>query len=197
MSEDRVERAGGGSQVGELPFVLCSGREEELTRCIPGLCGALCRGAFGRGGAVLRLLQEGSSADGATGQVDLVMAELLSDKKIAKATCVLCISLSLGSRKLISRDDRHNISAFRLTTNGLSLQDNDDDGENAAGSRLAHLLTLLVRPAPRGSEQGERADESTPRRKSKTSSSSSLDGTAGSSELPLVCPSEHPANLPS
>ncbi|ORY80678.1 ribosomal protein S5 domain 2-type protein [Leucosporidium creatinivorum] len=57
-------------------------------------------------------------------EVHLVLSTLLSDKKIAKAT--------------------HNISAFRFTTpSGTSHQDNDDDGESAAGSRLAHLLSLL------------------------------------------------------
>lgn len=54
-------------------------------------------------------------------------------------------------KELISCDGRHNISAYRITKDGLSLQDNDDDGENAAGSRLAHLLTLLVRSICRGS----------------------------------------------
>lgn len=40
---------------------------------------------------------------------------------------------------------RHNISAYQFTTaSGTRHADNDDDGETAAGSRLAHLLTLLV-----------------------------------------------------
>ncbi|KAM0792699.1 hypothetical protein ACM66B_002479 [Microbotryomycetes sp. NB124-2] len=56
-------------------------------------------------------------------EVQAVMTRLLSDKKIARAT--------------------HNISAFRFTTrDGISHADNDDDGESAAGGRLAHLLTL-------------------------------------------------------
>jgi len=47
-----------------------------------------------------------------------------TDKKVAKAT--------------------HNITAYRIhTPDGLSYQDNDDDGETAAGSRLAHLLELV------------------------------------------------------
>lgn len=52
------------------------------------------------------------------------MSTLLSNSKIAKAT--------------------HNISAHRfLSPDGIQHQDNDDDGESAAGSRLAHLLQLL------------------------------------------------------
>ncbi|SCV72564.1 BQ2448_4101 [Microbotryum intermedium] len=59
-------------------------------------------------------------------EVDQVMSELLSDKKIAKAT--------------------HNISAFRYhdaQTHAL-YHDVDDDGETAAGGRLGHLLNLLA-----------------------------------------------------
>ncbi|GAA5844945.1 hypothetical protein JCM9279_000053 [Rhodotorula babjevae] len=57
-------------------------------------------------------------------EVDAVMDALLSNSKIARAT--------------------HNISAYQFTTeSGTRHADNDDDGESAAGSRLAHLLTLL------------------------------------------------------
>ncbi|BGP00849.1 Protein IMPACT-like protein [Rhodotorula toruloides] len=60
-------------------------------------------------------------------EVDAVMEALLSNNKIAKAT--------------------HNISAYQFTTaSGTRHADNDDDGETAAGSRLAHLLTLLDVP---------------------------------------------------
>ncbi|KAK6352458.1 eIF2 kinase Gcn2p negative regulator [Orbilia blumenaviensis] len=53
------------------------------------------------------------------------IAELIStDRKVAKAT--------------------HNITAFRIrTSEGIIYQDNDDDGETAAGSRLGHLLDLI------------------------------------------------------
>ncbi|KAJ3185263.1 eIF2 kinase Gcn2p negative regulator [Gaertneriomyces sp. JEL0708] len=38
----------------------------------------------------------------------------------------------------------HNITAYRIVReNGSVLQDNDDDGETAAGSRLAHLLQIM------------------------------------------------------
>ncbi|KAI5854438.1 RWD repeat domain-containing protein [Tricharina praecox] len=54
----------------------------------------------------------------------LVSALISGDKKIQKAT--------------------HNISAFRIVReNGVVVQDNDDDGETAAGSRLAHLLQVM------------------------------------------------------
>ncbi|GJN87864.1 hypothetical protein Rhopal_000819-T1 [Rhodotorula paludigena] len=60
-------------------------------------------------------------------EVDAVMDALLSNNKIARAT--------------------HNISAYQFTTaSGTRHADNDDDGETAAGSRLAHLLTLLDVP---------------------------------------------------
>ncbi|POY73496.1 hypothetical protein BMF94_3433 [Rhodotorula taiwanensis] len=60
-------------------------------------------------------------------EVDAVMDALLSNSKIARAT--------------------HNISAYQFTTpSGTRYADNDDDGETAAGSRLAHLLTLLDVP---------------------------------------------------
>ncbi|GAA5845171.1 hypothetical protein JCM11251_003706 [Rhodosporidiobolus azoricus] len=60
-------------------------------------------------------------------EVQAVMAELLSNSKIARAT--------------------HNISAYQFTTtDGIRRADNDDDGETAAGSRLAQLLTLLDVP---------------------------------------------------
>ncbi|CAG8505512.1 protein IMPACT [Rhizophagus irregularis DAOM 181602=DAOM 197198] len=57
-------------------------------------------------------------------QVKLVRSTLLLDKKIAKAS--------------------HNIMAYRIVQeNGIILQDNDDDGETAAGGRLLHLLQLV------------------------------------------------------
>ncbi|GAA5979190.1 hypothetical protein JCM10908_002833 [Rhodotorula pacifica] len=60
-------------------------------------------------------------------EIDAVMDALLSNSKIARAT--------------------HNISAYQFTTaSGTRHADNDDDGETAAGSRLAHLLTLLDVP---------------------------------------------------
>ncbi|KAI9275590.1 ribosomal protein S5 domain 2-type protein [Phascolomyces articulosus] len=56
-------------------------------------------------------------------QVRAVILKLLEDKKVAKAT--------------------HNIMAYRIVQpDGHILQDNDDDGESAAGGRLGHLLQL-------------------------------------------------------
>ncbi|KAJ1965737.1 hypothetical protein GGI12_000565 [Dipsacomyces acuminosporus] len=56
--------------------------------------------------------------------VEAVRSTLLQDKKIAQAT--------------------HNILAYRIRLeNGSISQDNDDDGEAAAGKRLAHLLQLV------------------------------------------------------
>ncbi|RYG52144.1 hypothetical protein EON67_01865 [archaeon] len=58
-------------------------------------------------------------------QVEAVMAELLSEPRIARAT--------------------HNIRAYRFVDAGTHARhaDNDDDGEDAAGGRLAHLLELM------------------------------------------------------
>lgn len=49
------------------------------------------------------------------------------------------------------RTDRHilkaahpTINAWRCEVEGVMHNDNDDDGESAAGSRLAHLLQILV-----------------------------------------------------
>jgi len=53
-----------------------------------------------------------------------LITSILTDKKLQKAT--------------------HNISAYRIVRdNGSVIQDNDDDGETAAGSRLAHLLQVM------------------------------------------------------
>jgi putative IMPACT (imprinted ancient) family translation regulator len=56
--------------------------------------------------------------------VKQILSLLLLDKKIARAT--------------------HNISAYRIKNqNGTIIADCDDDGETAAGSRLAHMLHVL------------------------------------------------------
>ena len=57
-------------------------------------------------------------------QVTLVVQELKTSRKIATAT--------------------HNIVAYRINdvTRGVHMQDCDDDGESAAGSRLLHLLQV-------------------------------------------------------
>ncbi|KZT42952.1 succinic semialdehyde dehydrogenase [Sistotremastrum suecicum HHB10207 ss-3] len=53
-----------------------------------------------------------------------ILRKLLSDRKIARAAHPV-------------------INAWRCRTNGVLHQDNDDDGETAAGGRLAHLLQIL------------------------------------------------------
>eukprot|EP00605_Chrysophyceae_sp_TOSAG23-4_P000318 GSChrysophyteH1.ASY1.ANO1.363.1 assembled CDS len=57
--------------------------------------------------------------------VEQFKEQLLSDKKIAKAT--------------------HNILAYRFTSDetGVCHHDSDDDGENAAGARIAEMLRLI------------------------------------------------------
>ncbi|KAH9821092.1 ribosomal protein S5 domain 2-type protein [Melampsora americana] len=56
-------------------------------------------------------------------QVKAIMNQILSDKKVARAT--------------------HNMYAWRCELNGHLHQDNDDDGESAAGSRMQHLLNIM------------------------------------------------------
>lgn len=59
-------------------------------------------------------------------QVSIVLRELKSNRKIATAT--------------------HNIVAYRIhdTDRHVFVQDCDDDGESAAGSRLLHLLQVHI-----------------------------------------------------
>ncbi|PVG00459.1 UPF0029-domain-containing protein [Serendipita vermifera] len=57
-------------------------------------------------------------------EVPQIIDYLLEDKYIAKATHPV-------------------IRAWRCEVNGILHQDNDDDGETAAGARLAHLLQIL------------------------------------------------------
>ncbi|KAG8900541.1 eIF2 kinase Gcn2p negative regulator [Tulasnella sp. 403] len=58
-------------------------------------------------------------------QVQPIINYLLSDRKIARAAHPV-------------------IHAWRVELDGIIHQDNDDDGETAAGARLAHLLQILV-----------------------------------------------------
>lgn len=64
-------------------------------------------------------------------EVPLVIHQLLGDKKIAKATHPVIHAYR------ISR------SATAAVSTSVILADNDDDGETAAGGRLAHLLQIL------------------------------------------------------
>ncbi|KAI8989912.1 UPF0029-domain-containing protein [Trametes punicea] len=57
-------------------------------------------------------------------QVPLILAHLMSDRRIARAAHPI-------------------INAWRCRVGNVLHQDNDDDGETAAGGRLAHLLQIL------------------------------------------------------
>jgi len=57
-------------------------------------------------------------------QVPQILTFLISDRRIAKATHPI-------------------INAWRCQVGNILYQDNDDDGESAAGGRLAHLLQIL------------------------------------------------------
>ncbi|GJE85019.1 UPF0029-domain-containing protein [Phanerochaete sordida] len=57
-------------------------------------------------------------------QVPIILAHLMSDRRIARAAHPI-------------------INAWRCQVGSVLHQDNDDDGETAAGGRLAHLLQIL------------------------------------------------------
>ncbi|GBE79825.1 Protein IMPACT homolog [Sparassis crispa] len=57
-------------------------------------------------------------------QVEMILAHLMSDRRIARATHPI-------------------INAWRCRVGNVLHQDNDDDGESAAGGRLSHLLQIL------------------------------------------------------
>ncbi|KAJ7337373.1 ribosomal protein S5 domain 2-type protein [Mycena albidolilacea] len=57
-------------------------------------------------------------------EVPIILAHLVSDRRIARAAHPV-------------------INAWRCQVSGVLHQDNDDDGETAAGGRLAHLLHIL------------------------------------------------------
>ncbi|KAI0364591.1 UPF0029-domain-containing protein [Pilatotrama ljubarskyi] len=57
-------------------------------------------------------------------QVPIILAHLMSDRRIARAAHPI-------------------INAWRCRVGNVLHQDNDDDGETAAGGRLAHLLQIL------------------------------------------------------
>jgi len=57
-------------------------------------------------------------------QVPLILAFLMADRRVAKAAHPI-------------------INAWRCRVGSVIYQDNDDDGESAAGGRLAHLLQIL------------------------------------------------------
>lgn len=54
----------------------------------------------------------------------MVLSHLMSDRRIARAAHPI-------------------INAWRCSVGGVLHQDNDDDGESAAGGRLAHLLQIM------------------------------------------------------
>ncbi|KAH7105599.1 ribosomal protein S5 domain 2-type protein [Auriculariales sp. MPI-PUGE-AT-0066] len=57
-------------------------------------------------------------------QVPAVLEHLMSDRRVARAAHPI-------------------INAWRCSVNGIMQADNDDDGETAAGGRLAHLLQIM------------------------------------------------------
>jgi len=84
--------------------------------------------------------------------IELVVADPVTDRKsifvgracrIDNPSEVPAVLSHLMSDRRIARAAHPIINAWRCTVNGISHQDNDDDGESAAGGRLAHLLQIL------------------------------------------------------
>lgn len=96
---------------------------------------------------------EGGDVGGeAEGFVEIVHGEPFTDRKstfqahLARVTSELQVTWvrnRLMENSKIARAT-HNIAAWRVwdESRGVQLHDNDDDGENAAGSRLAHMLAI-------------------------------------------------------
>ncbi|KAK0190458.1 ribosomal protein S5 domain 2-type protein [Armillaria mellea] len=84
--------------------------------------------------------------------VEIFISEPITDRKssfigraysISDPSMVPLILSHLSSDRRIARAAHPIINAWRCEVGGLLHQDNDDDGETAAGGRLAHLLQIL------------------------------------------------------
>ncbi|KAH8118436.1 UPF0029-domain-containing protein [Phellopilus nigrolimitatus] len=84
--------------------------------------------------------------------INIVVAEPIVDRKsvfigrackLSHPSQVPIILSHLMSNKRIARAAHPIINAWRCKVNGRLHQDNDDDGESAAGGRIAHLLQIL------------------------------------------------------
>ncbi|KAG1782965.1 ribosomal protein S5 domain 2-type protein [Suillus placidus] len=84
--------------------------------------------------------------------IKIVEAEPIVDRKsifigracrISDPSQVPLVLNNLMSERQISRAAHPIINAWRCQVGSVLHQDNDDDGETAAGSRLAHLLSIL------------------------------------------------------
>ncbi|KAF8530919.1 ribosomal protein S5 domain 2-type protein [Gautieria morchelliformis] len=84
--------------------------------------------------------------------VELIEAEPIIDRKsmfigracrITHPSQVASILSYLMTDRRVARAAHPVINAWRCKVDGVTHQDNDDDGETAAGGRLAHLLQIL------------------------------------------------------
>ncbi|KAF8592726.1 imprinted and ancient [Ramaria rubella] len=84
--------------------------------------------------------------------IELIEAEPITDRKsifigracrITHPSQVVSILSYLMADRRIARAAHPIINAWRCKVDGVMHQDNDDDGETAAGGRLAHLLQIL------------------------------------------------------
>jgi len=84
--------------------------------------------------------------------VELIEAEPITDRKsvfigracrITHPSQVSSVLSYLMTDRRVARAAHPIINAWRCKVDGVMHQDNDDDGETAAGGRLAHLLQIL------------------------------------------------------
>ncbi|KAF8538807.1 ribosomal protein S5 domain 2-type protein [Trichophaea hybrida] len=102
--------------------------------------------------AVIEKLLRLPTPDDATAADPWIIAPALTEKKSTFVARCIGVTTAMEAQHLITsiltdkklQKATHNISAYRIVReNGTVIQDNDDDGETAAGSRLAHLLQVM------------------------------------------------------
>lgn len=75
-------------------------------------------------------------------KVPVILAYLMSDRKISRAAhpIINAWRVTVGELRYQGSDSKY---IYMWTTYPNNLLENDDDGESAAGGRLAHLLQIM------------------------------------------------------
>ncbi|PFH47796.1 hypothetical protein AMATHDRAFT_77020 [Amanita thiersii Skay4041] len=133
-------------------------RAGELVRADEKAGGGVAKEADGGGGGVARTRGEGGvdattpPTSGLPAGIQLHVADPITDRKsvfvgracqISSPSEIPLILSHLMSDRRIARAAHPIINAWRCQVGAVLHQDNDDDGETAAGGRLAHLLQTL------------------------------------------------------
>ena len=69
----------------------------------------------------------------------------MADRRVAKAAHPVINAWRCHVDNILHQGQCHSLVLDHSQRPALFLLDNDDDGESAAGGRLAHLLQILVR----------------------------------------------------